>query len=73
MSSKGSSLLSRTDEVTIADLPERLRQGMRREESAQISSPRLLAIGLKTVERDMILQVLRNATGTIKSRASTRD
>jgi DNA-binding NtrC family response regulator len=51
-------LLSRTDEVTTTDLPERLRQGMRRDESRETFSPRP-AVGLKTAERDMILQVLR--------------
>lgn len=51
-------LLSRTDEVTVADLPERLREGIARQ------SPKALPAGgggtaLKTIERDLILQVLR--------------
>jgi two-component system NtrC family response regulator len=61
-------LLSRTDEVTTADLPERLRQGLRREESHETLSPRP-AVGLKAAERDLILQVLRKCNWN-KSKAA---
>ena len=61
-------LLSRTDEVTTADLPEKLRQALRREESLQTSSPPA-ATSLKTAERDFILQVLQQCSWN-KSRAA---
>jgi transcriptional regulator with PAS, ATPase and Fis domain len=51
-------LLSRSDEVTTADLPERLREGLARPESQQAVFPGT-GIALKAVERDLILQVLR--------------
>jgi two-component system NtrC family response regulator len=51
-------LLSRSDEVTVADLPERLRQGLPHQNSAKAGSPDG-GMGLKAVERDLILQVLR--------------
>ena len=51
-------LLSRSDEVTIADLPERVRErGLPRQESQQGASPERPK-ALKAVERDLILQVL---------------
>lgn len=51
-------LLTRSDEVTIADLPERLRDAMPHQESPQAVSSGA-ASALKTVERDLILQALR--------------
>jgi two-component system NtrC family response regulator len=51
-------LLSRSDEVTLADLPERLRQVLPQQDSAN-AAPANGSLGLKAVERDMILQVLR--------------
>jgi len=51
-------LLSRSDEITMADLPERLREGLPRPESPQSVLP-VAGTPLKTVERDLILQVLR--------------
>ena len=50
-------LLSRSDEITMADLPERLREGVPRPEPQQAALP--VGAPLKTVERDLILQVLR--------------
>ena len=51
-------LLSRTEEVTSADLPERLRQSAERVKNLRIPILQR-ANDLKTVERDLILQVLR--------------
>ena len=51
-------LLSRSEKVTAADLPERLRQELPCQELPKAISPGGGA-GLKTVERDLILQVLR--------------
>jgi DNA-binding NtrC family response regulator len=51
-------LMSRSDEVTTGDLPEKLREGLPRQEfQPAVSSG--TAMALKTVERDLILQVLR--------------
>jgi transcriptional regulator with PAS, ATPase and Fis domain len=61
-------LLSRTDEVTTADLPERLRQGLRRDELRETISPRP-TVRLKTAERDLILQALRQCNWN-KSKAA---
>jgi two-component system NtrC family response regulator len=51
-------LLSRSDEVTLADLPDKLRQGMPHKESP---NPPAAAVGvaLTTVERDTIVHALR--------------
>jgi DNA-binding NtrC family response regulator len=51
-------LLSRTDEVTLADLPERLRQAMPREENQKTAAPAGATV-LRDVERDLIIQALR--------------
>jgi two-component system NtrC family response regulator len=51
-------LLSRSDEVTTADLPERVREVLPRQESQQLASPGG-GVALKTVERDLIVQVLQ--------------
>jgi two-component system NtrC family response regulator len=50
-------LLSRSDEVTMADLPERLRQGVQPNQPGTAISPDS-GKALKTVERDLILQAL---------------
>jgi two-component system NtrC family response regulator len=60
-------LLSRSNEVTLADLPERLRHDGPREEAQKDRS--IVATGLKTVERDLILQVLRQCNWN-KSKAA---
>jgi two-component system NtrC family response regulator len=55
-------LLSRTDEVTTADLPERLREALPHvviRDDARATSSSASGTGLKAVERDLILQVLR--------------
>jgi two-component system NtrC family response regulator len=51
-------LLSRSDEVTTADLPESVRKVLPRQESQQLASPGG-GVALKTVERDLIVQVLQ--------------
>jgi DNA-binding NtrC family response regulator len=61
-------LLSRADEVTLADLPERLRQTVSREESPNSEPPAGRTI-FKTVERDLIVQALRQCNWN-KSRAA---
>jgi two-component system NtrC family response regulator len=53
-------LLSRSDEVTVADLPEKLRQGLPPAEQQSVTSPGPGA-GLKDFERDVILQALRQS------------
>jgi transcriptional regulator of acetoin/glycerol metabolism len=54
--------------VTLADLPERVRQSLSREESPTTDSPPARPI-LKTVERDLIVQALRQCNWN-KSRAA---
>jgi len=51
-------LLSRSDEVTAADLPLGMRQSSTSQEPRQIAPPKM-GLPLETVERDLILQVLR--------------
>jgi len=51
-------LLSRSNQVTVADLPSAIRQSITCQEPRQIG-PSKLGVPLKTVERDLILQVLR--------------
>ena len=54
-------LLSRSDEVSVNDLPEKIRHGAsRQQEPEQMPGPRV-GIHLKTMERDLILQVLRSS------------
>jgi two-component system NtrC family response regulator len=60
-------LLSRSDEVTVADLPERLRQAAPRQE-AQHASP-APGTALEDVERNLILQALRHCNWN-KSKAA---
>ena len=50
-------LLSRSDEVTPADLPEKIRQALSTEHTPH-AMPAHPVVALKAVERDLILQVL---------------
>jgi two-component system NtrC family response regulator len=51
-------LLSRSEEVTPADIPDAIKQALLRRD-AQTQIPHREGVGLEAVERDLILEVLR--------------
>lgn len=52
-------LLSRCDEITVADLPEKIRQAVPKPQVQPAPSTAGSSLPLKEMERDMILQVLK--------------